>query len=180
MRGKRCPLFEPGLRNVVLDEGVKAGTGTKLGIVASGMSCSLAQDVLADLRVGESVSLYKVVTVFPVNPDLTGFVKRMEKVLVVEETDTTLESIIDGGGKVLGRSSGFVPRAGELTYDVVRGIIERALDEAGISTPGKGKFVPDPSVADVLATIPFPARPPKLCAGCSHKGILLRHEAGLS
>ena len=162
------PLYAPGERAVVLDEGVQAGQGRKLGIIASGMSCSLALDVLSPLGVGDAVSLYKVVSVHPTQPGLADFVKSAEKVLVLEETDAVLEGIVGGGDKVLGRSNGYVPGAGELTYDVVRGIIERVLDESGIRA-GRGKFAPDGSIEEALKTVPFSARPPRLCPGCSHR-----------
>lgn len=162
------PLYPPGTREVVLAEGIQAGQGRKLGIVASGMSCSLALDVLTQLDVAEAVSLYKVVSVYPTDPGLLDFVKRAERVLVIEETDAVLEGILNGGGKVLGRRNGYVPAAGELTYDVVRDAIERVLEELGVLA-GKEKFVPDGAIAETLKTVPFSARPPRLCAGCSHR-----------
>jgi indolepyruvate ferredoxin oxidoreductase, alpha subunit len=163
------PLYPPGQRNVVLREGVQTGRGRKLGIVASGMSSSLAFDVLTGLRVEEDVSLYKVIRVIPKDPGMADFVKASEKILVIEETDAVLEAMIGGGNKILGRRNGYVPSEGELTYDVVRNVIERALAEMGIWGKDREEFVPDKAIAEALTDVPFLSRPPKLCAGCSHR-----------
>ncbi len=163
-----APFYPAGEREVVLDEGVRAGRGRKLGIIASGMSCSLAFDVLARLGVEEDVSLYKVIKVFPVDPRLAQFANSMEKVLVIEETDAVLEGLV-GRADVLGRRNGYIPAEGELTYDVVRGVIERVLAETDLTGGRREKFVPDTSIRDAVRTVPFSARPPTLCAGCSHR-----------
>jgi indolepyruvate ferredoxin oxidoreductase alpha subunit len=160
------PLYPLGKREVVLQEGVRAGRGRKLGIVASGMSCSLALDVLADLGAEEDVSLYKVVGIFPQNLQINSFVRTVELVLVIEETDVVLEGLLGGGDKVFGRRNRYVPREGELTYDVVRGIIERVLDEIGIRKAGP---IGDNVFSEALKGMTFPAKPPKLCAGCPHR-----------
>ena len=163
------PLYPPGQRSVNLREGVQSGTGRKLGIVASGMSSSLAFDVLSRLGVEEDVSLYKVMQVVPTDPGLLDFTRTCQKVLVIEETDAVLEALIGGGARVLGRMNGYVPSEGELTYDAVRSIIERALHDTGIWHEGRQGFVPDNSVGEALRHVPFSSRPPRLCAGCSHR-----------
>ncbi|MBA4418096.1 MAG: indolepyruvate oxidoreductase [Syntrophus sp. (in: bacteria)] len=160
------PVFPAGARKVLLNQGVQIGKGSKLGIIASGMSCSLAIDVLEELGVEENVSLYKAVQIFPPDPSMNDFVRDMEKILVIEETDAVLEGLIDKGDKVFGRRNRYVPGEGELTYDAVKGIIERVLDEMGLR---KERFLPDNAIKEALATIEFSARPPKLCAGCSHR-----------
>jgi len=162
-------LHAPGQRSVNLREGVQTGKGRKLGIVASGMSSSLAFDVLAQLGVEEDVSLYKVVRVVPPDPGFMDFVRTCQKVLVIEETDAVLEAMIGGGSGVLGRRNGYVPSEGELTYDIVRNIIERALIDTGIWSKDREGFVSDVSIAEALEHVPFSSRPPRLCAGCSHR-----------
>ncbi|MDR2017508.1 MAG: hypothetical protein LBQ00_01290 [Syntrophobacterales bacterium] len=163
------PLYSPGQRDVVLREGVQAGTGRKLGIVASGMSSSLAFDVLTRLDVWEDVSLYKVMKIVPTDKGMIDFVKMNERILVIEETDAVLEAIIGEGGKVMGRRNGYIPCQGELTYDTVRDVIGRTLGEMGILGKAREAFVPDRSVAEALKDVPFSPRPPKLCAGCPHR-----------
>ena len=55
----------------------------------------------------------------------------MEKVLVLEETDQVVESLLGQRNKILGRANGYVPGEGEITYDIVRGIVGRIMTEMG-------------------------------------------------
>ena len=159
-------LYTPGTRKVKLDEGMKLQGGKKLGIVTAGMSHSITMDVISELGMSDQLSLYKVVQVFPLVKRLKAFVESVDHVLVVEETDSTLEMLIGNGNKVFGRANGYVPGAGELTYDVVRGIVERITEEIGI---GKKSFAADLHIEEALQGVTIPPRPPKLCAGCSHR-----------
>ncbi|NLW36050.1 MAG: 4Fe-4S binding protein [Syntrophorhabdus aromaticivorans] len=159
-------LFSPGLREVTLNEGVKSGKGRKLGIVASGMSYALARDVISELVLEEVISLYKVVRVFPLERGVMEFVAGCDRVLVLEETDAVLEVLIDGGERVFGRRSGHVPGQGELTYDVVRGIVQQVTAGTGIKA---GAFIPDPAIEEAMKGVNVLPRPPKLCAGCPHR-----------
>jgi indolepyruvate ferredoxin oxidoreductase alpha subunit len=159
-------LYTPGARKVKLDEGLKLKGGKKLGIVTAGMSYSITMDVISKLGMSDQISLYKVVQAFPLKERFKTFVESVDHVLVVEETDSTLEMLIGNGNKVFGRANGYVPGAGELTYDVVRGIIERITEEIGI---GKQAFAPDLHIEEALQGVAVLPRPPKLCAGCSHR-----------
>jgi indolepyruvate ferredoxin oxidoreductase, alpha subunit len=159
------PLYSAGERKVVLEEGIQMGRGGKLGIIASGMSCSPAFDILNEMHLEESVSLYKVIKVFPPDPSLFEFVKSVDKALVIEETDAVLEELAGHGDKVRGRRNGFVPGEGELTYDVVRGIIERVLNESGSPAGGGERFEPDPSIRGEREVVSPDAHPPLVCAG---------------
>lgn len=167
-------LFPLGARRVVPAEGPLLRNGATLGIMASGMSCSVALDVVYELGLEKEVSLCKVVKVFPLSLEISDFAAAMEKVLVLEETDGTLEALLDSGDKVLGRRSGHVPSEGELDYDGVRGIIGRAAETCGIRSR---QFVHDPSIDEALKDLTIPPRPPKLCAGCPHRASFyaMRH-----
>ncbi|HOE18501.1 MAG TPA: thiamine pyrophosphate-dependent enzyme [Syntrophorhabdaceae bacterium] len=161
-----------------------------LGIVASGMSCSIVADVLSELGLAEAVPLYKVLQLSAVRsedrgsriedreagspPDasllapraLRSFFDSVDKVLVLEETDMVIEAIIGDSKKTFGRRNGYVPAAGELTYDVIRDVIARVANE---TKTGKSKFVPDLTIEDALKSVHVQPRPPKLCAGCPHR-----------
>lgn len=158
-------LYKPGARNVTLREGVCAGQGRELGIVASGMSYSLVSDVIEELGAADDVSLYKVLRVYPPSEDLSEFVESMEKVLVVEETDMVIESLIGMRHKVMGRADGTVPSSGEITYDIVRDMLSRILQGRDKVKP----FIPDRSIEAALSDIAVTPRPPKLCPGCPHR-----------
>ena len=176
-------LFPPGTRKVTLNEGTNHQAPitnhqspiTKLGIIASGMSYSIAMDVISDFGLAKDIPIYKVLrimpttppsTLRPLDPSLIDFTDRMDKVLVLEETDWVLEALLDSGDKILGRRNGYVPDAGELTYDVVRSVVERIIEEMEI---GGKVFVPDSHIEEALQGVTFPPRPPKLCAGCPHR-----------
>jgi len=185
----------------------------KLGIVASGMSFSIAMDVVFELNLTRLIPVYKVIKVNPVDPEMYDFVENADRVLVLEETDSVLEAMIHMGDntrlhskahrgsdndphpqagtraytdvrrgvrggdnkdermkatwdKVFGRRNGYVPKAGELTYDIIRNIIEQIIEETGM---GERTFSPDHSIEEALKEITFPPRPPRLCAGCPHR-----------
>ena len=159
-------LDPPAPASPALDEGLKVSKGTRLGIVASGMSCNVALDVMAELGLDDGMSLYKVAQVFPLSPEVFAFVRGMEQVLVLEETDEVLEALLSGEGRIFGRGSGAVPRQGELTYDVMRAIMQEVARGLGL---GARLFSPDRTIEDAVSTVSFPRRPPKLCAGCPHR-----------
>ena len=189
-------LYEPGTRKVSLNEGIFSQSGervahidalkndiegkvgdvrlndnrsplkNKFGIVASGMTFSIAVDVVSELNLSQKIPVYKVIKVNPIETKLFDFVESMERVLVLEETDSVLESAMHRGNKIFGRKNGYVPAAGELTYDIIRGVIERLADEAGLEMSG---FRPDFSIEESLKEVTFTPRPPKLCAGCPHR-----------
>jgi len=182
-----------------------------LGIVASGMSYSIAADVLAELGLTEAVPLYKVLqlpavriedrgttnypppsTLHPPTSSssprnagglsnvehrtlnieqflphgLQSFIDSVDKALILEETDAVIEAIIGNSKKTFGRMNGYVPAAGELTYDVIRDIIAKAVNE---TKTGKVQFVPDRTIEETLKGVHVQPRPPKLCAGCPHR-----------
>jgi len=172
-------MYPSGTRKVALDEGISRHSvedsklnakryplSAKLGIVASGMSFSIAMDVISELNIAQLIPIYKVVKINPVDPEMYDFADNVDKILVLEETDSVLEAIVHRGDKVFGRRNGYVPVAGELTYDIIRNIIEQIMEEMGI---GNKTFSPDQSIEESLKDIPFSARPPKLCAGCPHR-----------
>jgi indolepyruvate ferredoxin oxidoreductase alpha subunit len=149
-----------------LDEGLKLSNGNGLGIVTSGMSYNVVMDVLDELGLEKVVSLFKVAQIFPLQAGLFAFVRSMEHVVVLEETDEVLEALIGDRSKVFGRSTGYVPRQGELTYDVIRGIVQVAAEKAGV---GAKFFSPDRAIEEAVSTVSFAPRPAKLCAGCPHR-----------
>jgi len=215
------PLYPVGKRTVTLQEGVQnplvvsrksevgkpltpnASRLTALGVVASGMSYSIAVDVLAELGLTDVVPVYKVVQLsdvriedrgtrnedrgtrsepLPLTPHalrftgfiasrlaphaLRNFIDSVDKALILEETDVVIEAIIGNSKKTFGRMNGYVPAAGELTYDVIRDIITKVVNE---TKTGKVQFDPDRTIEETLKSVHVQPRPPKLCAGCPHR-----------
>jgi len=185
-------LYSPGVRPVLPMENVSAPNvmpdtsyvPAKLGIIASGMSYSIVSDVISELGLETLVPVYKVIKMPQVKSSIPGqrlngleqqdenlefdkFINNMDRILVIEETDSVLEALIDNGNKVYGRLNGYVPDAGELTYDIVRDVVERISADLEIRV--SNKFMPDPLIDESLKGVQFPPRPPKLCAGCAHR-----------
>jgi indolepyruvate ferredoxin oxidoreductase, alpha subunit len=159
-------LYPPNTRRPMLREGITVGKGRRLGIVASGMSSSIAADVIRELGVEDHLSLFKVLQIHPLDTAVLEFVRTMDQVLVLEETDQVLEALIGSTVPVLGRERGYVPDAGELSYDVVRNVVGKILVEGRI--PSRS-FTPDLRIDEALSAVNVPPRPPTLCAGCPHR-----------
>lgn len=205
------PLYPIGTRTVTLQEGVQkqqtadssqpstliidetgsspdASRLTAFGVVASGMSYSIAVDVLAELGLTDVVPVYKVVQLSALRIEdrrsriedrettnhasrlapraLRDFIDSVDKALILEETDVVIEAIIGNSKKTFGRMNGHVPAAGELTYDVIRDIITKVVNE---TKTGKVQFVPDRAIEEALKSVHVQPRPPRLCAGCPHR-----------
>lgn len=125
-----------------------------LGIIASGIATNYVQENLKSLE--KKPSLLKIGT-YPIPEELIArLIGHVDKVLVVEEgypfIEKNLRGIFGIQGKVLmGKMSGEIPLAGELSPDSVRSALELKPPET--KTLGEFKLA---------------ARPPQLCAGCSH------------
>ncbi len=140
----------------------------KLGILASGVSAALARDLLAEmgLPVEDGPLPFLQTTVpYPLPRQNVGrLVASCRKVLVLEETEPVLEMLAPDRRKLLGRYSGHVPSAGELTPDRLHQVLTRALGEVRIKIPNPG---------GKLISIPDqpPLRRPNLCPGCPHRQV---------
>ncbi len=140
----------------------------RLGILASGVAGALARDLLAELGLpveeGRIPFLQTSVPYpLPVGP-VSELIDSCSRVLVLEETEPVLELLAPKRESLWGRGSGHVPSAGELTPEVLGGVLERALNEARLKAPrprGKVLAVPDQP----------PLRRPNLCPGCSHRAV---------
>lgn len=134
----------------------------KIGIAAGGMAYSYAREAYADL--GAEARFLKLGAVYPFPEKLAAkFLYGMERVLVLEELDDVIEQkLLETAGKyhihveILGKRTGNTPCAGEFSYEVAK----KALAEF-FGMEYKAEVTPPCAV--------LPARPPVLCAGCSHR-----------
>ncbi len=170
-KGKRMVELKEGVLNI--EKGKRQTLkGSKLGIVSSGMTYSTTLDVLGEMGLDEVIPVYKVTSIMrgrisgDKNKDIVSFVDEVEHVLILEETDAVLELLIGKNRRILGRNSGHVPSAGELTYNVIRDILGGLLQSLKIT---EKRFVFDYEIEDAIKGIDIPQRPPKLCAGCPHR-----------
>jgi len=96
---------------------------------------------------------------------VVDFVDRFDQVLVLEEPDALIETLIPDRTKVVGRLTGHVPDYGELTPERQAAAIAPILEQAGL----------DVTVASIaaaeqaIAALDVAVRPPTLCPGCSHR-----------
>ena len=132
-----------------------AGDGSHPGacIIASGVAWAHTGDWLEELGLLGRVDFFQVTMPYPLNRDFIHTVHtRYDKILVIEETYPVMELQL-ADARVQGRTSGLVPRAGELTPDVILPVLETFLD-----LPARN--VPAPEGGGDR---------PTLCAGCSHR-----------
>jgi indolepyruvate ferredoxin oxidoreductase alpha subunit len=139
----------------------------KWGIVANGVSANYSRDALNDLGIADKVSFFQVGFSWPLPKDkIIGFLKGVEKVLIVEELEPIMETDI----KAIAQENGItIPikgkGVGELSrlYEYDPGMVRRAIaDYFDIEYSGKEPL----DLSDLPA---LPGRPPNLCAGCPHR-----------
>ncbi len=156
----RCPLIEERL--------VKLAAYTEtfplnkllwgehyLGVVTSGVAYQYAREVFP------KASFLKLAMTYPLPENLLRqFAAQVDRMIVVEELSPFLQENIQAMGmKVTGKE--FIPRVGELSSSV----IEEAACNAGL--------LPKASHRQLVSTVPeLPTRPPLLCPGCPHTGML--------
>jgi indolepyruvate ferredoxin oxidoreductase alpha subunit len=139
-----------------------------LGVIASGNAFAAARDALAEWNV--PVPILKIGTPYPLPRRLVAdFVARFDRVLVIEEPDACIELQIADRTRVGGRLDGSVPNAGELTPDAMAPLIAAELARAGLPSAAAAAPSEDLALAERVAALAMPPRPPTLCPGCSHR-----------
>ncbi len=132
----------------------------KVGIIASGISYQYAKEVLP------SASFLKLGISYPLPPTLIShFASQVKRLIVVEELEPFLEEELRGLGIAV-EGKGLFPQTNELNPDLV----EEGLRRARI-LPRSPK-APPRSQTKEKDLPPLFSRPPVLCAGCPHMGIL--------
>lgn len=149
---------------------VREGKSRKLGVISSSSAYNYAVEA-ADL-LGLDVSILKLGMTHPLPEKMIGeFLKRHEKIVVVEELEPYLEMQIKAIAKDYAPSTeicgkmkkSYFARAGELsTRTVLIGLANIVGKELPIDFPRI-----DAEYADVARELP--RRPPILCAGCPHR-----------
>jgi len=139
-----------------------------LGIVAGGPSLAHLRDIFKEQEL--SVPTLAVGLSNPIDHRvLDDFARSYDRVLVLEEPEDAIESQFTDRSRVLGRRSGHVPSAGELTPELMARILDGVLDGAG----GRAETEADEAGLERLdravADMAVPVRRPTLCAGCPHR-----------
>jgi indolepyruvate ferredoxin oxidoreductase alpha subunit len=127
---------------------IEEGTG-EIGVITSGIAYQYAREVLPD------ATFLKLGLPFPLpRKKILDFVKRFEKVYVIEELEPFLEEQIRGWGvsNIIGKE--VITNMGELSPGIIKAAVSR-------KTP----------VKDFSGEIDILPRPPVMCAGCPHLGV---------
>jgi indolepyruvate ferredoxin oxidoreductase alpha subunit len=141
--------------------------GTSLGIITCSASFVALMDIFEELDVKDVGNILKIGTPYPLpQKKIRDFIERHEKVLVIEEPDTVIETQIIDKSKVLGRLTGHVPLQGELTPEVLYDILAKVLGELGLA---QLKPISDPKLDKLIGDLDLPVRRPTLCAGCPER-----------
>lgn len=137
------------------------------GVVCNGVSFNYVQDAVNDLGVTAQVSILRIGMSNPLPGDrIKSFLGGCDKVLVVEEGEPFLEESIKAfaqeAGLILpihGKADGLFSRLYEFDPALVRQVMATYFDIP---------YTP-PAKLDLSDVPEIPARPPNLCAGCSHR-----------
>ncbi len=140
-----------------------------LAVLVSGVSWNYLRDALVELDLVDRVRVGKLGFSYPLSGAwLQRFLQGVTRCLVLEEVEPLLERAIRVAAQendlhldVLGRTTGHLSRAGELSLTAVTAAVA-ALAE---------REVPSTSVAKDVGQGPsaLPGRPPTLCPGCAHR-----------
>jgi indolepyruvate ferredoxin oxidoreductase, alpha subunit len=142
-------------------------SGNRIGIAASGVAYLYVMEAVA--RLGVNPTILKIGTPYPAPQEkINEFLAVVDEVIVIEELDPVVEeSIIHAAGqvgfqgKIYGKLSGDLPRAGEYSVDLILKTLAHLLK---IEQQSEIDRLDEKGIAPEL-----PVRPPVLCAGCPHR-----------
>jgi indolepyruvate ferredoxin oxidoreductase alpha subunit len=146
---------------------VESPQNSSLGIITCSASFVAIMDILEEFGLKGGISLLKIGTPYPFpQMKIAEYVKRHDKVLVIEEPDSVIEAQIIDKSKILGRLTGHVPLQGELSPEILYEILSKILDDLGLA---KLKMISDPELEKLVENLAPPIRRPTLCAGCPER-----------
>ena len=127
---------------------VEPGTDRSMGIVTSSTSYQYVKEVC-----GGRFPIFKLGMVWPLPAQkLRDFAAGVEKLIVVEELDSFIETYLRELG-IPCEGKGRFPVLGEFSQNLV-------AEALGL-----------PAAKGAALSVPIPARPPVMCAGCPHRGL---------
>ena len=168
-----------------------SSTTSNIAFAAGGISYCYLMEALSLLGI-KDIPVLKIGTPYPFpKPLAEEFLKSHEQIVVFEELDPVIEeNLIKIAGyarvncQIRGKLDGTVPEAGELSVEIIKGILQSLSisgttsvslsGETNVSLSGltrqsrpEKKDSPIKSGNDMPE---LPVRPPVLCAGCPHRG----------
>ncbi len=156
---------------------IGTSSNISLGLITCSVSFATLLDILEEQNLKDSINILKIGTPFPLPLNrVADFIERHEKVLVIEETDSVIESQINDKRKVMGRLTGHIPLQGELDPDVIYDILRNVLKKLGIARLKKSK---DPKLEKLVEDLELSVRRPTLCAGCPERAAFFAIKRAL-
>jgi len=141
------------------------GDSFELGIISSGVSCSILKDILRELSLDTVIPVFKLCVSYPFPSGIVSdFCARCKKVLIIEDTEPVIEMQINTREKILGRSTGHIPGEGELTPEIIYASIKSVWNKDLEDDTG---FIA--SVKSSMEAMKLPVHIPTLCPGCGHR-----------
>jgi indolepyruvate ferredoxin oxidoreductase alpha subunit len=148
-----------------------------LGIITCSVSFVVLLDILQELGLENAINVLKIGTPYPFpQKRVSEFIKRHKKVLVIEETDSVIESQIIDKRRVLGRLTGDIPLQGELSPDRIYEILAGVFKELGIADL---KESGDKKLHQLIEGLDIHVRRPTLCAGCPERAAFFAIKRAL-
>ncbi len=137
------------------------------GVICNGVSYNYVQDAAQELNIADKVKILRLGFSHPLPAVLVNdFLRGCKKVLVVEEGEPFMEEAVKALAQeagltfpIKGKAKGLFSRLYEFNPALVRQVM---ADFFGVDYTPPARL----SLEDVP---PLPARPPNLCAGCSHR-----------
>ena len=146
---------------------IHPGQTFALGIAAGGVPSAVVADLLEEFN-RTDIPVLKLGAPYPFPAGLVHpFMDACDRVLVIEETDTVIEYLLQDRHKTWGRLSGHVPMEGELVPEKILAVINRALSESGLAPLTEEDTAKD--AFELTASLDLPVRRPTLCPGCPHR-----------
>ena len=141
------------------------------GIICNGVSYNYVSDAIKDLEIADKVKVLRIGFSHPLPEALIkGYLKKCDKVLVVEEGEPYMEEAVKAFAQeegltlsIKGKTKDLFTRLYEYDPAQVKGCIARYF----------GLDYTPPVIPDLSDVPEVPQRPPVLCAGCSHRATYL-------
>jgi indolepyruvate ferredoxin oxidoreductase alpha subunit len=137
------------------------------GVICNGVSFNYIQDALKDLGIEEKVRVLRLGMANPMPAKMIkSFLAGCSKVLIAEEGEPFMEEAVKALAQeagltlpIVGKGEGLFSRLYEFDPALVRAVVANCF----------GIPYTQPAKIDLSDIPQVPARPPNLCAGCSHR-----------
>jgi indolepyruvate ferredoxin oxidoreductase alpha subunit len=139
----------------------------KWGIVCNGVSYNYASDAIKELNIADKIRLLRIGFSHPMPEKIIkAFLKKCEKVLVIEEGEPYMEEKV----KAFAQEEGLTLPIRGKTKDLFTRLYEFNPAQVRENIAKFFKLPYSPVEKPDLSDVPeVPQRPPNLCAGCSHR-----------